>query len=216
MAYGLQVFNENDQTLIDTDLASQMQVSSIGSIAGRTGTSPNYSYSSITKDDEELVCFNSGITTGSVTTAFNQAYSNNNIINLSASSFNYAKLSVVTQTYTGSGNADYGITIFNPSSTISFTDAFDKSYDLLAVHPAGTLYGQGAVIYSGSDFSDIYVGSGPPKNDSSVKVNNYAFDAANNQILYYNYLFVGAPGFNQTYYFYNPSNVFVARLRNLT
>lgn len=216
MAYGLQVFNENDQTLIDTDLASQMQVSSIGSIAGRTGTSPNYSYSSITKYTEELVCFNSGITTGSVTTAFNQAYNNNNIINLSASSFNYAKLSVVTQTYTESGNADYGITIFNPSSTISFTDAFDKSYDLLAVHPAGTLYGQGAVIYSGSDFSDIYVGSGPPKNDSSVKVNNYAFDAANSQILYYNYLFVGAPPFNQTYYFYNPSNVFVARLRNLT
>lgn len=215
MAYGLQIFNENDQTLIDTDLASQMQVSSIGSIAGRTGTSPNYSYSFITKDDEELICFNSGITTGSVNTAFNQAYNSNNIFNLSASSFNYAKLSVVTQTYTGSGNADYGITIFNPSSTISFTDEFDKSYDLLAVHPAGTLYGQGAIVYSGSDFSDIYVGGGPPKNDSSVKVNNYAFDAANNQILYYNYVFIGFP-IGQTIYFYNPSNVFVARLRNLT
>ena len=188
MAYGLQIFNENDQTLIDTNLASQMQVAAIGSIAGRTGTYPNYSYSSISKDDEELVCFNSGITTGSVTTAFNQAYNSTNIFNLSASSFNYAKLSVVTQTYTGSGNADYGITIFNPSSTISFTDEFDKSYDLLAVHPAGTLYGAGAVVYSGSDFSDIYVGSGAPRNDSSVKVNNYAFDAANNQILYYNYL----------------------------
>ena len=213
MAYGLQIFNENDQTLIDTNLASQMQVAAIGSIAGRTGTYPNYSYSSISKDDEELVCFNSGITTGSVTTAFNQAYNSTNIFNLSASSFNYAKLSVVTQTYTGSGNADYGITIFNPSSTISFTDEFDKSYDLLAVHPAGTLYGTGAVVYSGSDFSDIYVGGGTPRNDSSVKVNNYAFDAANNQILYYNYLNAGFLG---TFSFYNPSNVFVARLRNLT
>ena len=213
MAYGLQIFNENDQTLIDTNLASQMQVSTIGSIAGRTGTYPNYSYSFIAKEDEELVCFNSGITTGSVTTAFNRAYSSTNIFNLSASSFNYATLSVVTQTYMGSGNADYGITIFNPSSTISFTDEFDKSYDLLAVHPAGTLYGTGAVVYSGSDFSDIYVGGGTPRNDSSVKVNNYAFDAANNQILYYNYLNAGFLG---TFSFYNPSNVFVARLRNLT
>jgi len=124
-------------------------------------------------------------------------------------------LSVVIQSYTGLGNADYGITIFNPSSTISFTDEFDKSYDLLAVHPAGTLSGAGAIVYSGSDFSDIYVGGGPPRNDSSVKVNNYAFDAANNQILYYNYIFIGFP-IGQTIYFNNPSNVFVARLRNLT
>ena len=215
MAYGLQIFNENDQTLIDTNLASQMQVAAIGSIAGRqllsSGPPPTYSYSSITKQPTELICFNLSVYG---TTGINQSYGSSDMYNLSSDAVNFAKLSVVAEITGGATtSADYGITIFNPSSTVSFTDAFDKSYDLLAVHPAGTLDGAGAVVYSGSDFSNIYVGGGTPRVDGNSRINNYGFDTANNQILYYNYLNAGFLG---TFSFYNPSNVFVARLRNLT
>lgn len=197
MAYGLQVFNSNDNILIDTSLKTQMQITEITTHAAA---------SNHTQEAQEFTCWNYN---GSISTVFNQSYNSSDIYNNSSSTtFNVLRLREVTSTTpTGRPANDYGIETFNASGTVSFSDLFTKSYRILHIYPPGTVLGN-TTIFSGTVGSNIYVGAGSPSNGSSFSWGNFVFTSSS--IAFKNFVNFAGTTINQ----YNGSVVMVIEIRN--
>lgn len=179
MSYGLQVYNDNGNTLIDTDYESQMQVPG--------GISTHAASSGITRDTGELILWNAP---NGVSTVLSQSYGSTTINNLSSTNaLNYIKVKSVS-TIAGVDlptASTYGIQLFDAggNSTITFSDSFDKSFTILNLYLPGTKSG-GTVLnaypnnlYSGNPGTTIFVGAGKPFNNFSVSGgsswNNFTF-----------------------------------------
>ena len=210
MGYGIKFTNENGNTLIDSDLASQMQITGIETFAG--------SSSKVIDHSKEFFMYNRTITSGTYATALRQSFSSPNwsVTNNSGTAINLARLKVVANI----GNAnqpsrpanDYGIELKNISSSISFTDLYTKGVKILSIYPIGTITG-GATIYTGSSLSNIYVGAGGNLyNAGNTVYNNFVFDAttATRKILFENYINFFTTTLQQS----NSSVVVVAEIRN--
>jgi hypothetical protein len=171
MAYGLQIFNDNDNILLDTSKQSQMQV---------IQQTTHASGANLVAGTAQFILWNTVHSGGGSTiTVFNQAYGSSNIYNGHSSvTFNVLRLGEVTQATPPTRPAnDYGIETYNASSTVSYSDLFTKSYDILAIYPPGTVTG-GDTVYTGAT-TDIYVGGGQPGHIVSqfgtATFNNFAF-----------------------------------------
>lgn len=210
MGYGIQITNENENTLIDSDLASQMQITNVEAFAG--------SSSKVIDHSKEFFMYNRTITSGTYATALRQSFSSPNwsVTNNSGTAINLARLKVIANI----GNAnqpsrpanDYGIELKNTSGSISFTDLYTKGVKILSIYPIGDITG-GALIYSGSTLTNIYVGAGGNVyNGGNTVYNNFIFDAtsATRKIFFENYINI----FNQTSQQSNSSVVVVAEIRN--
>lgn len=213
MGYGIQFTNENGNTLIDSDLASQMQITSVETFAGAS--------SKVIDHSEEFFMYNRTITSGTYATALRQSFSSPDwsVTNNSPTTINLARLKVVANI--GNSNQpsrpanDYGIELMNTSSSISFTDLYTKGIKILSIFPIGTVSG-GATIYSGSTFTNIYVGAGGNVyNGGNTVYNNFIFDATDTvtpirKILFENYINF----FTTTVQQDNSSVIVVAEIRN--
>ena len=171
MTYGLQIFNDNDNILIDTSKQSQMQI---------TQQTTHASGTDLVAGSGEFILWNTVHSGGGFTlTAFTQDYGDTDITNgHSTITFNVLRLREVTQATPPTRPAnDYGIETYNASSTVSYSDLFTKSYDILAIYPPGTVTG-GDTVYTGAT-TDIYVGGGQPGHIASTygtaTFNNFAF-----------------------------------------
>jgi hypothetical protein len=206
MAYGLQIFNDNDNILLDTSKQSQMQV---------IQQTTHASGANLVAGTAQFILWNTVHSGGGSTiTVFNQAYGSSNIYNGHSSvTFNVLRLGEVTQATPPTRPAnDYGLEIYNASGTISYSDLFTKSYDILAIYPPGTLTND-SVLYTGST-TDVYAGAGQPNHFGgggySASFGNFAF--ASNSIKYKSYINVPYIGFFQA--FPNASTVIILKVRN--
>lgn len=204
MGYGIKVTNENGNTLIDTELLSQMQTTEVTTLNGTSSTTIDLS--------RDFFLYNR-TTTGN--TALRQSVSNNvySITNDSSTALNLLKLKIVT--VIGNANQptraanDYGIEIKNSSGVISFTDLYSKGLTILSIYPPDTVSG-GGLIYSGSTLSNIYVGAGGPYNSANNAYNNFYFDSSANKIYYRHFIsFLGT-----SYNIVNDTTIVVAQVRN--
>lgn len=205
MGYGIKVTNENGNTLIDTELLSQMQAAEI--ITLNTGSSTTIDLS------RDFFLYNR---TATGNTALRQSVSSNvySINNDSSTvSLNLLKLKIITEI----GNAnqptrsanDYGIEIRNSSAVISFTDLYSKGLNILSIYPPNTVFG-GGLIYSGSTLSNIYVGAGGPYTSADNAYNNFYFDSSAKKIYYRHFLSI----FGTSYNVINDATIVVAQVRN--
>jgi hypothetical protein len=206
MTYGLQIFNDNDNILIDTSKQSQMQI---------TQQTTHASGTDLVAGSGEFILWNTVHSGGGFTlTAFTQDYGDTDITNgHSTITFNVLRLREVTQATPPTRPAnDYGIETYNASSTVSYSDLFTKSYDILAIYPPGTLTND-SVLYTGST-TDVYAGAGQPNHFGgggySASFGNFAF--ASNSIKYKSYINVPYIGFFQA--FPNASTVIILKVRN--
>lgn len=209
MGYGIKITNDSGNTLIDTDLASQMQITNIETFSGAS--------SKVIDHSKEFFMYNRTITTGTYATALRQSFSSPNwsVTNNSGTAINLARLKVVANI----GNAnqpsrpanDYGIELKNSSGSISFTDLWSKGVNILSIFPIGTVLG-GATLYSGSTLTNIYVGAGGNLYNTDTKYNNFIFDATTStrKILFENQLTIFTQTINQS----NSSVIVVAEIRN--
>lgn len=212
MGYGIKFTNESGSTLIDSDLASQMQITNVETFAG--------SSSKVIDHSKEFFMYNRTITSGTYATALRQSFSSPNwsVTNNSGTTINLARLKVVANI--GNSNQpsrpanDYGIQLKNTSGSISFTDLWPKGVKILSIFPIGTVSG-GATLYSGSTFTNIYVGAGGNVYNTGTKYNNFIFDATDTstptrKIIFENNLTI----FTQTQNQQNTSVIVVAEIRN--
>lgn len=210
MGYGIQFTNGNESTLIDSDLASQMQVTNVETFSG--------SSSKVIDHSKEFFLYNRTITSGTYATALRQSFSSPNwsVTNNSGTAINLARLKVVANI--GNSNQpsrpanDFGIELKNTSGSISFTDLWSKGVNILSIFPVGTVSG-GATLYSGSSFTNIYVGGGGNVyNANNTVYNNFIFDATTStrKIILENFVNIFGTNFTQT----NTSVIVVAEIRN--
>lgn len=196
MAYGIQVFGEAGNTLLDTNAQTQMQVP--GSVT---------SASSFTKQNNEIILVNK---TSSGHTAMNQSFGSNTIS--AGSTLNWIRIRE-TDSDTPPSQGTYGITLFDAggTNTKTYADSYTKSFTILAIFPAGTLLGN-TDCWTGST-SGIYVGGGKPyysfSSSGGAAWNNFYFYS--NKIQFINYFTSSLFG---TIHANNSSPVIVAKLRN--
>jgi hypothetical protein len=212
MSYGIQIFNNNGNVLIDTLAQSQMQITEETTHSG--GSSSN----TLQRGNGEFILWspqhNSG---GTYTyTKFSQA-SNSDIITNTGSSSSVVRLRDVSQATVPTRNASnqYGIEVYNANNTVTYSDLFLKSYKILAIYPPGTVTG-GDTVYTGSTTATekIYVGAGFAWYNTSTyyEVVFGNFRVTSNNIVFQNHVIVPATGDNTVYP--NFSTVVVIKLRN--
>lgn len=205
MTYGLQIFNDNDNILIDTSKQSQMQI---------TQQTTHASGTDLVAGSGEFILWNTVHSGGGFTlSAFTQDYNDTDITNGSSITYNVLRLREVTQATPPTRSAnDYGIETYNANGTISYSDLFTKSYDILAIYPPGTLTND-SVLYTGST-TDVYAGAGQPNHVSGsgfvASFGNFAF--ASNSIKYKSY--VSVPFIGSLDEFPNASTVIILKVRN--
>ena len=209
MSYGIQVFNNNGNVLLDTLAQSQMQVTEV----------VTHSYgSNLTRNAGEFILWSTQHGSGTYTyTAFSQASDSNIIYNGGPTSTAVRLIDVAQATVpTRSSSNQYGIETYNANNTVTYSDLFVKSYTILAIYPPGTIT-DGDTIYTGSTAANqnIYVGSGvpwyytEPQNGYSVRWGN--FRITSNTIVFQNNINITGIGGNA---FPNFSTVVVLKIRN--
>lgn len=206
MGYGVNILNTNNNTLIDSDLQEQMQVT-------RTNTIPGSG--SLTIQTGEMILISRDYpTSGTVFTDLNKTFGSQTLDNDSSVAVNYIGLRRVTASTPPSRSAgDYGIELYNSSSVVSFTDLYTKGFTILKVYPPGTVQG-GTAIHTGST-TNVYFGV---PNDygglgAIITVNQFSFDQGTNSVTYVNYIDTGSFG-GSLVHNYNPGTLLVVQTRN--
>lgn len=213
MTYGLQVYNNNFNTLIDTDYESQMQVPG--------GINTHAVSSGITRNNGELILWNAASGVGTV---LHQSFGSTTINNNSpVNTLNYIRIKAVSQIAAIDlpTTSSYGINLFDAggTNTITFSDSFEKSFTILNIYTPGTKYG-GTVnsaslynLYAGNPGTTIFVGAGKPFYNFSTSGgsswNNFVFSTSG--ITFQNYFTTSITGaINMA----NDTLIIVAELKN--
>ena len=206
MGYGVKILNTNNNTLIDSDLQEQMQITRSNSIAGN---------GSITIQTGEMILVSRDYpTSGTAFTDLNKTFGSQTLSNDSSAAISYIGLRRVTASTPPSRSAgDYGIELYNSSNTVSFTDLFTKGFTILKVYPPGTIVG-GTAVHTGST-TNVYFGV---PNDygglgAIITVNQFSFDQATNSVYYVNYIDTGSFGGSLANN-KNPGTLLVVQTRN--
>lgn len=212
MSYGIQVFNNNGNVLIDTLAQSQMQITQVTTHA--IGTAGN-----LTRGDGEFILWSPQHNSGGnfTTTKFSQASNSDLITNHGTDAVNVIRLRDVAEATvpTRSSSDQYGIETYNANNVVTYSDLFATSYKILAIYPPGTITG-GDTIYTGSTDEDehVYVGAGSPwyfdNSYTLIKFGN--FKVTSNSITFENHLIIPSASFNGVYP--NHSTVVVLKIRN--
>lgn len=213
MTYGLQVYNQNGNTLIDTDYESQMQVPG--------GINTHGTSSGITRNDGEIILWNAA---SGVSTVLHQSFGSTTINNNSTvNTYNYIRIKAVSEIAPVDlpSASTYGIQIFDAggNNTVTFSDAFDKSFTILNIYSPGTKQG-GTVLsadlynlYSGNPGSTVFVGAGKPFYNFAAgggsSWNNFVFSTSG--ITFQNYFTSPITGSLNVY---NDTLIIVAELKN--
>ena len=198
MSYGIQVFNNNGNVLLDTLAQSQMQITQVTTHA--IGTAGN-----LDRGDGEFILWSPQHNSGGnfTTTKFSQANNSDLITNNGADAVNVIRLRDVAEADTTRSSSDqYGIETYNANNVVTYSDLFVPSYKILAIYPPGTITG-GDTVYTGSTDEDehVYVGAGSPwyfaNNYLTVKFGN--FKVTSNSITFENHIIVPAASSNKVY-----------------
>ena len=183
MAYGLEIFSNNDTLQLGTTTQESLSVTDFGT-ANATGFNATVQYNGT----NEILCFNRS-TTGWLTGTTNAA--GTSWTNSSGTAVNWIKLKRMTQSAENETN-NYGLKIFDAQgSSTTYSTAFSFSQEVLNVKSPGTVSSTskevaGAeVIYTGSPVG-VYVGVGRMYYGFSSSqydaYENLYFDTSNNVI----------------------------------
>jgi hypothetical protein len=213
MAYGIEVFNNNQTFQFGTDTETGLTVITSGSVA----TNANVSLNTTT----QIICVrraNTGFIYGTTTPG-----SSGNWRNVSGVTVDYIILEKMTFR-ASNDSGDYGIEIYNSAGVLTFSSKYTRGQAILSVDPPGTLSstsdtvpGDHPVVYSG-DLTGVYYGFGRMVYNLAVtpfiKSECAYFDYTGNLIRSVNITGYPIPGFGTVYVPYPNMSSVITLKRN--
>jgi hypothetical protein len=179
MAFGIEVYNNNNSFQFGTTVLEGFSAVSTGSVASYA-TLPYNTINEILG----LRRSTTGAIIGSVTPGVNGSWYNSTSI-----AIDYLKL-VRIRASTEDDVGTQGIRLLNTASEITYSSKFTRGQKLLHVYPPGTLAGTN-IVYSG-DLTGIYYATGRML---GANVESCLFDYTSNTITSYNNIVYNIPDF---------------------
>lgn len=201
MAYGLKIWNSNQNLLVNTEDQTNMQIRLTGTVA-----SPG----SVSKDGDFTVWNRTSAGSSGLSVPYNSTIFSNSS---GFSSLNYAKIRPVDEDAAGLPAAgSHGIQIFDAggNNTVTFSSGYTKAFTILFVFPPGSKTNNDT-LYSGS-LTNIYVGVGglPIENGGTLYINQFQWTS--NSVIFRNYFRYTGGGSEEN--IPNQSTIWIVQLRN--